>query len=76
MLSVALIGASLYRSWTIDLQAQGRYLFPILPMVGVLLARGRTLVDNGVFILFSIQLFALSLYSYIFIALIQIPRPG
>ncbi len=76
MLSVALIGASLYRSWTIDLQAQGRYLFPILPMVGILLARGRTVIDNGVFILFSIQLFALSLYSYIFIALIQIPRPG
>ncbi len=76
MLSVALIGASLHRSWTIDLQAQGRYLFPILPMVGVLLARGRAAVDNGVFILCSIQLFALSLYSFVFIALIQIPRPG
>ncbi len=27
------LGQSVYRSWTYDFQAQGRYLFPILPML-------------------------------------------
>jgi hypothetical protein len=72
--ALALIGASVHRSWTIDFQAQGRYLFPILPMIGVVLARNRQAIDNKVFILLTMQLFFLSLYSFIFIALPAIPR--
>ena len=73
-LALALIGASVHRSWTVDFQAQGRYLFPILPMLGVVLARNRSVVDNKVFILLAMQLFLLSLYSFTFIALPAIPR--
>jgi hypothetical protein len=73
-LALALVAASVHRSWTIDFQAQGRYLFPILPMIGVVLARNRSVVDNKVFILLTMQLFLLSLYSFIFIALPAIPR--
>lgn len=73
-LAVALLGVSLYRSWTIDFQAQGRYLFPILPMLGVLLARARELFDNRLFILCLVHLFLLSSYSFIFVGLALIPR--
>lgn len=73
-LAIALIGASIHRSWTIDLQAQGRYLFPVLPMIGVVLATNRTLMENKVFTLLIAHLFLLSLYSYIFVALPVIPR--
>jgi len=73
-LALALVAASVHRSWTIDFQAQGRYLFPILPMIGVVLARNRQAIDNKVFILLTMQLFLLSLYSFIFIALPAIPR--
>ncbi len=73
-LALALVAASVHRSWTIDFQAQGRYLFPILPMIGVVLARNRPAVDNKMFILLTMHLFLLSLYSFIFIALPAIPR--
>jgi len=75
-LTLALLGAALHRSWTIDFQAQGRYLFPMLPMFGLLLAQARHLFDNRVFILCFAHLFILSLYSFVFIALPAMPRPG
>ncbi len=75
MLSVALIGVSLYHSWTMDFQAQGRYLFPILSMFGLLLGRCRMIFDTRLFVLSISQLYFLGLYSFIFIALVNIPRP-
>lgn len=75
MLSVALIGVSLYHSWTMDFQAQGRYLFPILSMFGLLLGRCRMFFDTRLFVLSISQLYLLGLYSFIFIALVNIPRP-
>ena len=74
LLAFALIGASLHRSWTVDFQAQGRYLFPILPMIGVILAKSRNLFTNRLFTLQLCFLYALSLCSFIFVALVYIPR--
>ena len=73
-LALALIAASVHRSWTIDFQPQGRYLFPLLPMIGVILAKNRQVLDNKLFILLTVHLFLLSLYSFIFVALPAIPR--
>ena len=73
-LALALIGASIHRSWTIDFQPQGRYLFPILPMIGVILAKNRQALENKMFNLLTVHLFLLSLYSFIFVALLAIPR--
>ena len=75
LLSIALIGASLYHSWTMDFQAQGRYLFPILSMFGVLLGRCRRYFDTRLLVLSMSQLYFLGLYSFIFIAIMNIPRP-
>jgi len=74
-LSLALLAASIHRSWTVDFQAQGRYLFPILPMLGAVLARNRTAIESRLFVLLFMHLFLLSLYSFIFVALPNIPRP-
>ena len=73
-LSVGLVGASLHQSWTISLQAQGRYLFTILPMIGVVLARNRRVFENSVFILIVLHLFLLSFYSFVFVGITAIPR--
>lgn len=74
LLAAGLLGVSLYRSWTIDFQAQGRYLFPILPIIGILLGCARNLFDNRLFYLLFALLFLLSLYSFIFVGLAAIPR--
>jgi hypothetical protein len=74
LLSIALIAASLNHSWTKDFQAQGRYLFPILSIFGVLIGRSRKIFETNLFMLGVSQLYVLSLYSFIFVALHYIPR--
>jgi len=73
-LALALMGASLHRSWSTDFQAQGRYLFPILPMIGVVIAKNYSVINNRLFILITTVIFLLSFYSFVFIALRAIPR--
>jgi len=73
-LALALVSVSLYHSWTKDFQAQGRYLFPIFSMVGLLLGSSRQIFETRMFRLAVGQPFLLGLYSFIFIALVSIPR--
>ncbi|MHB8788725.1 MAG: hypothetical protein ACYDBT_02465 [Desulfobulbaceae bacterium] len=70
----ALVAISLYHSWTSDFQTQGRYLFPILPMLGMVVYHTRKYVPDAGFRLFLLAMFALSLYSYIYVALMFIPK--
>ena len=72
--SAALIGASLYHSWTADFQAQGRYLFPIAGMISLLLGQNREVFNNRWLSLLTMVMFFLSLYSFTAIALLEIPR--
>ncbi len=74
--SAALIGASLYHSWTADFQTQGRYIFPIIPMFCIVLHHFRRLMQDAVYRLFVSVMFLLSLYSFIFVALMRIPKPA
>ena len=71
---VGLIGISLWHSWTADFQTQGRYLFPLIPMLGMVLYHTRRYVPDAGFRLFLVAMFALSIYSYIYIALVFIPK--
>lgn len=73
-LAAALIGASLYHSWTKDFQAQGRYLIPILPMLGILCAQNRAYLNSRILTFFTSCMFLLSVYSFICVALLDIPR--
>ncbi len=72
--SAALVGASLWHSWTADFQTQGRYLAPIVPMLCIVVYHSRSLLQVGILKLFLSALFLLSLYSYIFVGLLGIPK--
>ncbi len=69
-----LVAASLWQSWTISFQAQGRYLAPILPMFGILYFHTRPWLMNRVFNGLVFAMFALGMYSFIFIGLALIPK--
>ncbi|BCL61467.1 hypothetical protein DGMP_21600 [Desulfomarina profundi] len=73
-LSSALIAVSLYHSWTVDFQAQGRYLFPIIPMLGILYARTYRVIYQPVLLLGVTCMYMLGVYAFIFEALLRIPK--
>jgi hypothetical protein len=66
------IGIVLWRAWTADLQAQGRYLLPIVPMISVILYKARKSIDNPAVRLITLILFIISSYSFAFVGLKQI----
>ena len=72
--SGTLVFASLYHSWTMDFQTQGRYLFPIIPMASIVLYHSRHLIMGAVFKLLVTSMFLLSVYSFIFVGLFQLPK--
>ncbi len=74
-LSLALICASFYHSWTVDFQPQGRYLFPILPMFGILCGWHHRVVHRPILILLVSVMFLLSSYFFVFHGLLRISKP-
>jgi hypothetical protein len=66
--TVAIVALSSYFSWTLGFQAQGRYLFPILPVWAITAFEIRSLIDRVAIGLFGL-LVASSIYSFVFIAL-------
>jgi hypothetical protein len=69
-----MIGISAYYSWTSDFQSQGRYLFPILPMVAVGLQSSGKYLKPRIILALVAACFTLSAYSFIFTALWEIPK--
>jgi hypothetical protein len=70
----ALIGTSLWHSWTSDFQTQGRYLLPLVPMLSVLVYHARRHVSDTGFRLFLVAMFVLSVYSFVYNGLLLIPH--
>ncbi len=73
-ISGGLIGIALYHSWTIDFQPQGRYLFPIVPIFGILYGWNHRVINQRLLILGLTPMFLLAMYAFIFQALLRIPR--
>jgi hypothetical protein len=69
------IFVSSYLSWSYAFQAQGRYLFPILPMAAAFLYAVRERLSRPVFTLFVIIGFMLSAYSFIFVGIAKVDSP-
>lgn len=67
--AVFLVVASLWSSWTIIFQPQGRYLAPILGMCGVLYYHTRDYIWRNAFNVIVLSLFGLGVYSFVFIGL-------
>lgn len=66
---------SSYLSWTYAFQAQGRYLFPVIPMLGLLVYSNRERLNNLCVNIFIFAAFSLSVYSFVFVALSRINAP-
>lgn len=70
------VGQSVWHSWNNDFQAQGRYLFPVLPMAGCLLARFKDAPGRlgpwlwGV----GLGIWGMSLWSFLAVGLARIAR--
>lgn len=73
-LSILLVLAGLYHSWVFDFQPQGRYLFPILPMFGVVLGNNIKVFDGRILAFFVSIMCILGLYSFIFHGLLKIAK--
>ncbi|MHB8808933.1 MAG: hypothetical protein ACYC9M_02820, partial [Desulfobulbaceae bacterium] len=52
--AVGLISISLWHSWTADFQTQGRYLFPLIPMLGMVIYHTRRYLPDAGFRLFLV----------------------
>jgi hypothetical protein len=72
--SISLIGVHLWRCWEVTFQAQGRYLLPIVGMMSVFLYYVRDILYKPIMHLYILLMFLLSSYSFIFVALVNIPK--
>ena len=72
--SAALIGASVYHSWVVDFQTQGRYLFPLVPILGVLCGWFVHCYKHRLLFLGCTAMYIMGLYSFIYDALLRIPK--
>jgi hypothetical protein len=68
------IGQSAYHSWVNDYQPQGRYLFPILPIFLIGIARLPEYFRTRIMPLFSLVFFVLSAWSFLLTGLKMIPK--
>ncbi|HJT82726.1 MAG TPA: hypothetical protein VJ719_16130 [Chthoniobacterales bacterium] len=69
LLALGLVLLSAYHSWVSDFQPQGRYLFPILPMLAFLLYRYRQSMPTRAFNVLFASLFACAAFSFGFTGL-------
>lgn len=63
---------SFYLSWNYAFQAQGRYLFPVLPMVALLTFSNRNRLHGRLVNGFVLAAFSLSVWSFVFVGLPKI----
>lgn len=68
------LAASVYFSWAVGFQPQGRYLFPILPILAVLGLRKPEALRGPLPVLSGALIFGASVYSFAFVALAHIPK--
>lgn len=65
---------SLWNSWVNDFQAQGRYLFPIIPMLMLLMHKNQGYLKSKLGLLVVTSIVFLSFYSFVFVGLLGIPK--
>ncbi|MDY6991575.1 MAG: hypothetical protein SVR94_03080 [Pseudomonadota bacterium] len=60
---------SSYHAWSNDFQAQGRYLFPVIGFLGLLMYQSRQHLNHWGMNAFILCLFSMSMYSFLLFAL-------
>lgn len=71
-----LVATTIYKSWTVDYQPQGRYYFAMVPIAGVLFGWLRDIIKPRLFSFFILLLFALGFYFFISVGLLEIRKVG
>ncbi len=74
-MALAILVSSLH-SWINDFQAQGRYLFPVLGMLGTLLYQHQKIWQRGPVAVLVLMLCGLAAYSFIFTGLANLMTVG
>ncbi len=74
--SLGLIGTASYYAWTYDFQGQGRYLFPIIPIIGMILVQTEKVYNQLVLRILCTMMFFLAVFSFIFIGLYSLSKYG
>ena len=70
----ALMGMTLYHSWTVDFQAQGRYFLPIVGMISIFFYHQRSRLSHPPAVAGFSILFLLALYNFLFVGLAGIEK--
>ncbi len=74
--SIGLIAKASHFAWTIDFQGQGRYFFPIVPIIGMLLVQTEKVYNQLLLRSLSFSMFLLSVFSFVFIGLFSLAKYG
>lgn len=74
--SASLIAMAGYHAWTVDFQGQGRHLFAIVAMLGMLLVKTEKNYDQKFFTTLFGSMFLLSVYSFVGTALFGLAQSG
>ncbi len=69
---IGLIMMTMWNSWTKDYQAQGRYYFPLVPMLGILIFVARRQINQNVLAAIVLLMFICSCYSFLYIGLTEV----
>ncbi len=72
--AVLAVGQSVYNSWVVDYEPQGRYVFPILPMLIIGLTKLPPSFRTRVVPLFCLIFFLVSTWSFLWTAIKLIPK--
>jgi hypothetical protein len=73
---VLVLASSLLFSWTMALEPQGRYLFPMFPLGALLIAQGSGRLPGRAYALLIAAALFLSTYSFVSVALLAFAHAG
>lgn len=68
------IFVSTYHSWINDFQAQGRYLFPLIGLIAIIVNKNKDYFNPAVMASFVGTLFFMSVYSFVWVGLDKIAK--
>jgi hypothetical protein len=74
--SIVLIGIACYRAWTVDFQAQGRYLFAIVAILGMLLFKTEKVYNQRLLTTLVCSMYLVSVCSFTGTALFRLAKYG
>lgn len=70
----ALISTAIWKAWISDFQPQGRYLFAIVPILGVLFSLLYKRLNPKILSVIVLMMFVLGVFSFMSIGILEIPR--